>query len=95
MELLSQGQPAPSTIPWLGRAALSPAMALRALCARLPPEVVALTRSHLERPAWSRSLSSAAAASPTTTKTFYATTPIFYVNAGMCSAQSRPGQRES
>ncbi|TNY18108.1 methionyl-tRNA synthetase [Rhodotorula diobovata] len=56
-------------------------MALRALCARLPPEVVALTRSHLERPAWSRSLSSAAAASPTTTKTFYATTPIFYVNA--------------
>lgn len=56
---------------------------LRALSARLPPELVAQTRSHL---AISRSLSTSAAPASTAPaaqpgKTFYATTPIFYVNA--------------
>ncbi|GJN88419.1 hypothetical protein Rhopal_001385-T1 [Rhodotorula paludigena] len=56
---------------------------LRALSARLPPELVALTRSHL---AFSRPLSTSAAPASTApaaqpAKTFYATTPIFYVNA--------------
>ncbi|GAA5989184.1 hypothetical protein JCM10908_001196 [Rhodotorula pacifica] len=64
-------------------------MALRALASRLPPELVALTRRHLERAAPIRSFSSSLSpllqasqpAAGATDKSWYATTPIFYVNA--------------
>ena len=68
-------------------------MAMRVLASRLPPELVALTRRHLlERaaapppaPAAIRSFSASAHARQATTraaaKSFFATTPIFYVNA--------------
>lgn len=70
-------------------------MAMKALASRLPPELVALTRRHLlERTAAAapapasaaiRSFSASAHARQATTraadKSFFATTPIFYVNA--------------
>ena len=71
-------------------------MAWRALASRLPPELVALTRRHLvgrtaaapapaPAPAAIRSFSASAQARHATTraadKSFFATTPIFYVNA--------------
>jgi hypothetical protein len=92
---LIAGRPATSwpvarSLSGSSRATDSLSMSLRALCARLPPEVIALTRSLLVRSPKSRSLATAAAASTTTTKTYYATTPIFYVNAGASLACNQP-----
>ncbi|POY74433.1 putative Methionine--tRNA ligase [Rhodotorula taiwanensis] len=69
-------------------------MALRALASRLPPELVALTRQHLGSAAaaaaavaprrsfaTSRTVWNEQVSTKTTDKSYYATTPIFYVNA--------------
>lgn len=56
----------------------------KSLCHHLPVELLSLTRSHPSIPRFSRllSTSSSRATSAVPPKHFYATTPIFYVNAG-------------
>lgn len=60
-------------------------MALRVLATHLPPELVALTGTHLGKASSKRFLSTTlprlSPPAHDATKGFYATTPIFYVNA--------------